>query len=148
MGEYDGKLDDRGRLAIPVNLLKEVPENEQGTLFVARGLDPCLEVMTLSEWNKILQEINSLDRDIEINRLYASKRLSGGMGCSIDNSNRINLPPRLMSYAGLSNKDKVVIVGSIHRIQIWKEDAYEAHLNKGGSMSELAELVAKMKQRD
>lgn len=148
MGEYDGKLDDRGRLAIPVNLLKEIPDNERETLFVVRGLDPCLEVMTKSEMDKIVAEINSLDHDIEVNRLYANRRLNGGKDCTIDNSNRINLPPRLMSYAGLSNKDKVVVVGSIRRIQIWKEETYEAHLNKGGSMSELAEMVAKLKKHD
>lgn len=148
MGEYDGKLDDRGRLAIPVNLLKEIPDNEKDELIVAKGLDACLEIMTQSEWSKILDEILSLDQDVEVNRLYFSRRISGGVGCPIDNSNRINLPPRLMNHAGLSNKDKVVIVGSIRRIQIWKEDAYDQHLNKGGSMSELAEQVAKLKKRD
>ncbi len=148
MGEYDGKLDDRGRLAIPVNLLKEIPDNERDELIVAKGLDACLEVMTQSEWQKVLDDIQTLDQDVEVNRLYFSRRISGGVGCTIDNSNRINLPPRLMSYASLSNKDKVVIVGSIRRIQIWKEDAYDAHLNKGGTMSELAEQVSKLKKRD
>lgn len=148
MGEYDGKLDDRGRLAIPVNLLKEIPENEQDELIVAKGLDACLEIMTQSEWLKIVEEIEALDQDIEINRLYGSKRTNGAVGCPLDSSKRINLPPRLMSYAGLSSKDKVVIVGSIRRIRIWKEETYDEYLNKGGSMSDLAEQVAKLKKRD
>ena len=56
MGEYHHSLDEKGRIIIPKNYREELGES----FIVTRGLENCLFVYAMSEWNKIVEKLKKL----------------------------------------------------------------------------------------
>ena len=53
MGEYHHNIDDKNRLIIPSKFREEL-----GNEFViTRGLDDCLFVYSMDEWNKVMNKL-------------------------------------------------------------------------------------------
>jgi MraZ protein len=53
-GEFDCKLDAKGRMMIPADLKKQLPEADSEGLVINRGLEKYLVIYTKSEWDKSL----------------------------------------------------------------------------------------------
>ncbi len=56
LGEFELRLDHKGRLAIPARFR----EAFQGGLVLSRGFDRCLIAYTVSEWQKIAEKLAAL----------------------------------------------------------------------------------------
>ena len=56
MGEYHHTIDDKGRLIIPSKFRTELGES----FVITRGLENCLFVYSLVEWNKIVDKLKKL----------------------------------------------------------------------------------------
>ena len=41
IGEFEGKLDDKGRVVLPAGLKKQLPKDAVGKLVVNRGFEKC-----------------------------------------------------------------------------------------------------------
>jgi len=116
IGEYKHNLDPKKRLAIPAKFRKEIGEK----LVVTRGLDQCLFVYPLAEWEKEAERLNSLPIGAPDKRNFARLSFSGATDVEIDALGRILIPDYLKGFAGL--KEKVVIVGIYRRLEIWDEE--------------------------
>ena len=56
IGEYRHNIDDKGRIIIPSKFREEI-----GMKFVVtRGLDGCLFVYSMDNWNKIVSKLQTL----------------------------------------------------------------------------------------
>ena len=56
MGEFHHNIDEKGRLILPSKF-----RNELGDKFiVTRGLEKCLYVYSMEDWNKIVTKLNTL----------------------------------------------------------------------------------------
>ena len=56
IGEYKHTIDEKKRLAIPAKLRKELGKGA----VLTRGLDNCLALYPLKEWEKLADEYNML----------------------------------------------------------------------------------------
>jgi MraZ protein len=56
MGEFHHNIDDKGRLIIPSKFRYELGEK----FIVTRGLEKCLFVYSLEDWNKIINRLKTL----------------------------------------------------------------------------------------
>ena len=56
MGEFHHNIDDKGRLIIPSKFRSELGER----FIITRGLDKCLFIYSLNEWNKIIDKLSTL----------------------------------------------------------------------------------------
>lgn len=121
-GEFQHNIDAKGRVIMPVKL-----RDELGDRFVAtKGLDKCLFIFPLSEWDKLDKQLSelSLSKGREIQRFFY-----GGMTqCEVDKQGRILIPSNLREYAGLE-KD-VVIIGLNRRAEIWSKANWDAQNEK------------------
>ena len=61
-GEFECKLDNKGRMMIPAGLKKQLPEAEKESFVVNRGFKKYLVIYTKSEWDKKLDELNKLNQ--------------------------------------------------------------------------------------
>ena len=61
LGEFDCKLDTKGRLMVPASLRKKMPEAEREGLVVNRGFEKHLVVYTRKEWDKIVEDLSRLN---------------------------------------------------------------------------------------
>jgi MraZ protein len=121
IGEFKHSIDSKKRLAIPSKLRKDMGIK----IVLTRGLDNCLFVFTLQEWEKLADQLKALSFTQSNTRAFVRLLLSGASEVDIDALGRILVPDYLKEYAGL--KKKVVIAGLYNRLEIWDEDKWEAY---------------------
>jgi MraZ protein len=119
IGEYSYSIDDKGRLSVPVKFRSKLLDG----CIVTRGLDKCLWIYSLSEWEKIAEQIAGLSITSKNARSFSRLMLSGAMDLKLDKSGRINLPNYLKDYAKI--KSKVVVTGVYNRLEIWPEENWK-----------------------
>ena len=115
MGEYLHTIDGKGRVIIPAKFREDLGEK-----FVAtKGLDHCLFVYPLNEWQILEQKLRALPFTQSDARAFVRFFFSGATECELDKQGRILLPSNLREYAQLE-KD-VVLVGVSSRVEIWSQ---------------------------
>ena len=113
IGEYHHNIDEKGRLIIPAKYREEI-----GSSFVVtKGLDGCLYVYSLLEWERITSKLKTLPFTKKSARTFTRFLLSGASICEFDKQGRINLVSSLTEYAGL--KKECAIIGVNDRLEIW-----------------------------
>lgn len=125
-GEYNCKVDDKGRFLMPGGLFKQLAEDQRRAFVVSRGLDPCLVVYPAPVWETELQQIYSRSQYHEANRTFARLFQSGAQPVELDSNQRLNLPKHLTEYAQIE-KD-LVLIGAVDRIEIWGAERYRSWL--------------------
>ncbi|MBM3252943.1 MAG: division/cell wall cluster transcriptional repressor MraZ [Candidatus Omnitrophica bacterium] len=122
-GEYEHKIDRKGRLIIPAKLREIFKEYYAEKFFVTRGLDGCLFVFTEEEWRLQEQKFKTLPftkaESRRFNRLY----FSGACEVTCDRQGRVLIPQYLKEYASIQRD--VIIVGLSNRIEIWARDKWK-----------------------
>jgi len=113
IGEFKHNIDEKGRLAIPVKFRSDLAKGA----VVTRGLDNCLFVYSLDEWEKLANKLSNLPISQAKARAFARLMLAGAMDVVPDKQGRINLPEYLRQYAGV--KKEVIVAGLYNRLEIW-----------------------------
>ena len=117
LGQYDLTLDAKGRFLFPAGFKKQMPEDSATQFVITIGLNGCLALHPLKNWDTKYQEISELDefdsKVVEFQRKY----LDGANFVDMDSAGRINIPKNLMAHAGLE-KD-VVLASRGKLIEIW-----------------------------
>ena len=119
IGEYRHNLDEKGRLIIPAKFREEIGNS----FIVTKGLDGCLFVYSLAEWDKIMTKLKTLSFTKKDARTFTRFFLASASVCEFDRQGRINLVNALTLYAGI--KKECVIIGVNDRLEIWALDKYE-----------------------
>ncbi len=136
IGEYSNKIDDKGRLAIPVKFREELA----GGAIVTRGLDGCLFVYSKNEWQKLAEKLTTLPLTAANARAFSRHLLGGAMDLEIDKQGRVNLPSYLRQSASI--KSQVTVIGLMNRLEIWDQAAWQSYQAKTEAAStEIAEQL-------
>lgn len=140
LGEFDCKLDAKGRMMIPSSLKKQLPKIEQEGLVINRGFEKHLVCYTKKEWNKIVDELSKLNPYEKRTREFIRYFTRGATELTLDSANRVLLPKILLEYADI--QADVVISCQLNRIEIWAKDVYETQMdNEPKNFAKLAEEV-------
>jgi MraZ protein len=140
LGEYNCKIDDKGRLRMPAPLLKQL-EGMVGEGFVLnRGFEKCLVLYPKKAWGAITQEIQKLNIYVKQNRDFVRYFFRGATEMEIDNSQRLLLPKNLSDYAEVDKE--VILFAYFDRIEIWSKEQYDNLLgDEPNDFAALAEEV-------
>src|ERR1700749_2758582 len=103
LGEFDCKLDAKGRMMIPSNLKKQLPEAEKDGLVINRGFEKNLVIYTRKEWDKIVEDLSKLNSYEKKTREFIRYFTRGASELMLDSANRVLLPKSLLEYAGIGN---------------------------------------------
>lgn len=141
IGSYECKLDDKGRLPIPIGMKKILEDSLKDGFVLKRSVfQPCLELYPLQEWNKVMQKMNSLNRFVKKNNDFIRVFTAGVKSIEIDKTGRIQISKDLLSYASLQKE--VVLASAINIVEIWNKELYEEMLqSKINDFATLAEEV-------
>ncbi|MFN5704241.1 MAG: division/cell wall cluster transcriptional repressor MraZ, partial [bacterium] len=101
LGEYECKIDPKGRVMLPAGLKKQLSPEAQDRLVINRGFEKCLVLYALNEWKIISDEVNSLNLYSKKNREFARYFFRGASELSLDANNRFLLPKNLLEYASI-----------------------------------------------
>ncbi len=140
IGEFECKIDAKGRFMLPAGIKKQLPVEEQDKFVVNRGFENCLVLYPYSVWQTISDEVNRLNLFNKKNRDFARYFFRGATELTVDSVSRLLLPKPLMQYANLDKE--MVMFAFANKIEIWAKDAYYAlHVNEPDDFSSLAEEV-------
>ena len=146
IGEFDCKLDAKGRLMVPSALKKQLPMAEQDGLVVNRGFEKNLIIYPKNVWDSIVAELSKLNVYEAKNREFVRSFTRGATILSLDATGRVLLPKSLSDYAGLGTE--IVLACQLDRIEVWDKGAYEATFdNIPENFANLAEEVMGKKDR-
>lgn len=118
LGEYLYSIDGKGRLTLPARYRAELAKG----VVVTRGLDGCLFVYPVDEWEKLAQKINGLPLTKKDARTLARLMYSGASACVPDKQGRILLPTYLREFATLDGE--TVVIGLYTRLEIWNPERW------------------------
>lgn len=138
IGEYFHTIDNKKRLAVPVKFRKDLGKKA----VLTRGLDNCLYLYPLKEWEKMAEKLARLPISRSDSRAFSRLMLAGAMDIDLDGLGRVLIPDYLKDYAGL--KKKAVIAGLYNRIEIWDEDKWQAY--KKQTTKEAEKIAEKMNE--
>lgn len=121
IGEYKHALDPKKRLSVPSKLRKEIGEKA----VLTRGLESCLFLFSMSEWEKVAEKISQLPMGQKDSRGFARLLLSGASEVELDQLGRVLIPDNLRDYAGLQKA--VIVAGVGKRLEIWDENKWNVY---------------------
>ena len=140
IGEYRHTIDDKKRLSLPAKFRKEMGK----TVVITPGLDSCLFIFTMSEWEKISGRLSAGEASIlqADNRGFNRFLLGGAVEVEIDAVGRMLLPEHVRERAKLNTK--VVFIGVGDRAELWDEDTWNTYRKDIESKADgLAEKLGK-----
>lgn len=123
IGEYECRIDDKGRIILPSGLKKQIPQEAQDRFVINRGFESCLALYPMNEWKRISDEVNRLNLYNRKNRNFVRYFYRGASELALDSSNRLLLPKTLLGYAGIQRD--VILFAFSNRIEVWAKDKYE-----------------------
>ena len=138
-GNYEVKVDSKGRLRLPTNLLQQIPENTRVQFVLNKGMGKCLRLFPKSQWDSVTQEMSKFSyfRNDERNFLRAFYQLATQV--EMDSNDRILLSKRLMETVGIS--DEVVITAFHDVIEIWDSKTYNETIIEPENFADMADEV-------
>lgn len=118
IGEYTHTLDPKKRISLPAKFRKKLGK----TVVVTHGLDGCVFLYPLSDWNEIATKLADMSVGQSDSRSINRFLLAGAQEIDIDSAGRILIPDFLKDFAGLKNK--VVLAGVYNRVELWNEKTW------------------------
>ncbi|MES2023300.1 MAG: division/cell wall cluster transcriptional repressor MraZ [Patescibacteria group bacterium] len=145
IGEYIHTIDEKNRMSLPVKFRKELGKK----VIITPGLDNCLFIFTVKEWEKVSKRLSDSDSDLSF--LKADKRsfnrfmFGRATDVEIDSIGRVLVPEFLKERIGL--KGKAAIIGVQDRVEVWNDEAWAKYKDVAEKQAdELAEKLGNEKK--
>ena len=144
IGEYSGRLDDKGRVVFPSPLKSLMPsEGDQRFVIKKDIFEECLEMYTFEEWERQSGEVKS--KLNFFNRAHAAFWREYMRDRAVVEPDpklgRITIPKKLLESIGVTKE--VVFSANDYKIEVWAKEKYEASeisneefLNIAGQLSQ------------
>ncbi len=121
IGEYIHTLDPKKRIALPAKFRKELGKK----VVITRGLDNCLFVYPMKQWQKVTEKLGQLPMGQADTRGFGRFMLAGAVESDIDSIGRILVPDFLKDFAGL--KTHIAVLGVNDRVELWDEKVWATY---------------------
>ncbi len=120
LGEFEYKIDEKGRALIPPKFRRELKEG----VVLTPGVEKCINVYPLSEWKKLAATLTT--GSVTPSKLRRLNRaiFATAFSLNIDGQGRIALPVPLREYAGI--EDEVIITGANAYLELWNKEQWES----------------------
>jgi MraZ protein len=147
LGEYDCRLDAKGRIKLPAGLIRQFPSADDDSFVMNRGFENHLMLYPKKEWDKIVKVIDSLNSYDRKTREFRRFFYRGACLLTLDTNKRLLMPKKLLDWANIEND--IVLFAHTNIIEVWNKEAYEGLLEKEpDDFAELAEIVLGTKNHD
>jgi MraZ protein len=139
LGEYDYKIDEKGRIPLPPKFRLEFKNG----IVLAAGPEKCILAYSPAEWTKLAASLTTgsvlTSKMRKLNRaLFAT-----AFNLNLDAQGRIALPVPLRQYAGITSD--VVVTGTNTYLEIWDKTAWE--LEKSEAQAQSWQIIETLEKR-
>jgi len=115
-GNFEHKIDVKGRLFIPASLRDELGE----VFHVTISVEDCLTAYSSDSWERFLEKVKAMPiRQQPKMRPF----FSNAARCELDSQGRILIPQKLRDRIGLDKE--VTVVGSGTFVQFWDTETFK-----------------------
>lgn len=122
IGEYTHTIDDKNRVSLPSKIRSLMGKK----IVIAPGLDQCLFVFTVKEWERIAEKLSENSSMLSSDMRSFTRYMFGGASeVEVDAIGRVLVPDFLRERANL--KTKVVLIGVQNRLEIWNEKSWDLY---------------------
>jgi len=119
LGEYEHRIDQKGRVSIPAKLRKEFKDG----VVLTRGVDRCALAYPVSEWQQVSDNYElspfSPSKNRRLNRII----FGNAFDLELDKQGRVALPTPLREHAQI--KDVAIMIGGNRYLEIWGKELWE-----------------------
>lgn len=118
LGEYEYKVDSKGRLPLPPKFRLEFTNG----LVLTRGIEQCIIIYTKEEFNKLADSLSN--QTVTKSKMRSLNRFIFGSAFNemLDGQGRIALPQSLRNHAQI--KDTAIMVGTNKCIELWDPEIW------------------------
>ena len=123
VGSYPLRLDEKGRLALPVRFRELVGDG----MVIKKGQERCVYGLTMARVAELSRTAAAMaPSDTAEARMRARMSFGSMVEVEPDKTGRITIPAGLREYAGLDRD--VVVVGVDTRFEIWDAATWDAYV--------------------
>ncbi len=137
VGEFEVKLDEKGRFLFPSGLRKQLPPASQRDFMLNKGFEDCLTLYPLPEWEKVSERLSKMNLFKPKNRMFYRLFHQGAKQVALDNAGRVLIPSALVERVGLLQE--LMLIAYNDRIEIWDKSKYFNVIE--GNMADFADLA-------
>lgn len=135
MNEYNHTIDAKGRMILPAKFREGL-----GNRFVlSRGIDQCLTIYPLENWEKLASSLQKLSFTKSSVRTLRRFLIGSSTEVECDKQGRVLIPSHLREYAGI--KKEALVIGTGATIEIWSPEILQLTNSKEEYIGELEESL-------
>lgn len=140
MGTYNNSIDAKNRMIVPSKHRDQLG----GRCVLTKGMDKCLYIYSMAEWEKQMDKIEALPESDPKVRAFIRHFCANAVDCEFDKQGRIVIPAELKEYAGIDKE--LVTMGAMRKIEVWSKEVWDSPDNENKMDSEeFAESLAQYK---
>jgi MraZ protein len=139
LGEYEYKVDNKGRLPLPPKFRQELT----GELVLTKGLEKCIAIYTVAEWHKVADTLSAQALPSSKFRTMNRAMFGTAFSLSLDGQGRIALPSLLRNHAGIG--DTAIVAGANNCIEIWNPILWESE--KTAAEEQLWQIIETLEEQ-
>jgi MraZ protein len=118
-GEYDYKIDDKGRLPVPPKFRNTFKDG----IVLTSSAENCITAYTITEWKKLSAALTNSPLSRSKMRRLSRILFSTAFNTFIDGQGRIAIPAPLREHAQIT--DDAVVVGVNTYLEFWNKALWE-----------------------
>ncbi|OIQ27410.1 MAG: division/cell wall cluster transcriptional repressor MraZ [Bacteroidetes bacterium MedPE-SWsnd-G2] len=116
------------------------PVLQDGFVIKRAVFQPCLELYPMEEYQKLMTQVNKLNRFKKKNNDFIRRFNAGVKTVEVDGNGRLLIPKDLVQFSGISKN--IVLTASVGIIEIWDKEKYEVAIDDAAvDFADLAEEV-------
>lgn len=120
MGTFNNSIDAKNRMIVPSKHRDQLG----GKCVLTKGLDTCLYIYSLQDWEKQMEKIEALPESDPKIRAFIRHFCANAVECEFDKQGRIVIPVELKEYARIDKE--MVTMGAMKKIEIWSKEIWDA----------------------
>ena len=144
IGEYNAKVDDKGRLIFPSAFKSIMPADEDMRFVIRKDtFTDCLEMYTYAEWERQSELVKSKlniafnEKHAKFWRAYMNNRTVVEPDAKLG---RISIPKKLLELIGVTKE--VIFSGNDYKIEIWAKENFESGIISNEEFVSIANMLS------
>ncbi len=138
-GEFEYKLDEKGRVPVPPRFRQELKDG----VVLTPGVEKCITAYAVSEWKKLADTLTSGSLTHSKLRKLNRAIFATAFYLNLDGQGRITLPIPLRQYSGI--EVDIVIAGANTYFELWNKEQWQSE--KVSSQEQAWQIIESLERR-
>lgn len=130
-GQYEIKLDNNGRFALPQIMQEKLScsaDGENKLIFIFLGQ---LLIFSIDDFSRLLKRADAGGSKRRVDEVAFYRWLyAEAMEAAWDDSGEIEIPRKILDKTGLKAEDELLMIGMKNWIEVWSPEDWEAEVKK------------------